>query len=237
MQAPYAPSAPIAPTPISSTLLTASDTWWVLLILFVIAFLLGSIPWGVIISKLAFKRDIRDAGSGNIGTTNAMRTLGKAGGAAVFILDFGKGLLAGYLGMVASHSLPVEWTWMEYAPLAVVFIGCIWGHIFCPWLKFKGGKGVAVAVGALFFVFGPIPALIEIAAFAIVVIVTRYVSAGSLTAAVICPFIALWLHFGCWFYIAVCTLSAATVIWAHRSNIKRLISGTENRIGSKGGSE
>ena len=126
---------------------------------FIVSFLLGSIPWGVIVSKLAFHKDIRDEGSGNIGTTNAIRTMGKVGGYAVFVLDFGKGLLSGVLAWAFS---------MQFLPggglepgalvtydtmLAVAFLGCVWGHIFCPWLGFKGGKGIAVAVGCLFVTF------------------------------------------------------------------------------------
>ena len=124
---------------------------------FVITFLLGSIPWGVIVSKLAYKKDLRDEGSGNIGTTNAMRTLGKAGGAAVFVLDFGKGLLAGWLAvwviapMVAA--LPAELTvsgglYGAFATpalnavtlvAALAFAGCTLGHVFSPWLGWHGG--------------------------------------------------------------------------------------------------
>ena len=159
-----------------------------------------------------------------------MRRLGKAGGAAVFVLDFGKGLLSGCLGAVAASVLPVPFAW---SVMALAFAGCTWGHIFSPWLGFKGGKGIAVAVGALFFVFGPVGALIEIAIFAVVVATTRYVSAGSLTAAVACPVLALWFYAGHWLGWAIIVLVSATVIWAHRSNIARLMAGTENRVGSK----
>lgn len=206
---------------------------WVLPVLFVITFLLGSIPWGVIISKCVYKKDIRKEGSGNIGTTNAMRSLGAKGGIIVFLLDFSKGLLAGWLGLLVSNNVIALADWLAGAPLGVAFIGCVWGHIFSPWLAFKGGKGIAVAVGAIVFVFGPVGLLIEIAVFIILVIITKYVSAGSIAAAVICPFIALWLHFGQWALIIMCAIAAITVIWAHRANIKRLLSGTENRIGKK----
>lgn len=206
---------------------------WVLPVLFIVTFFLGSIPWGVIISRTLYKKDIRSEGSGNIGTTNALRTLGKRGGAAVFLLDFGKGLLSGYLGLIASNNLIALADWLVCAPLGVAFLGCVWGHIFSPWLKFAGGKGIAVAVGAIVFAFGPVGVLIEVAVFAILVLITRYVSVGSLAAAIICPFIALWLHFGQWAFIIMCAIAAITVIWAHRSNISRLIKGQENRIGSK----
>ena len=136
---------------------------------FVVSFLLGSIPWGVIISKLAFHKDLRDEGSGNIGTTNAMRTLGKAGGAAVFVLDFGKGLLSGWLAAAvfapaafqgAAAMIGTEHPELSMWPpagafdvaalaMALAFAGCTLGHIFSPWLKFHGGKGIAVAAAMM----------------------------------------------------------------------------------------
>lgn len=207
--------------------------------LFVVCFLLGSIPWGLIISTVFFHKDIRTEGSGNIGTTNAMRTMGKAGGAAVFVLDFGKGLLSGVLSMLACWYLvpggglspDSELSYATYQ--AIGFLGCVWGHIFSPWLKFRGGKGIAVAVGCIFITFGPVGALIELAIFIVVVVLTRYVSAGSLAAAVACPFVSLAVFWGEWAAWALCVVAALTVIWAHRSNIARLRAGTESRIGSK----
>lgn len=229
---PDAPALPAAPTP-PELPLAPEAAIWVLPILFVITFLLGSIPWGVVISNLAFKKDIRSEGSGNIGTTNAMRTLGKVGGVAVFVLDFGKGVLSGYLGWVASGAFVADGAPAAYLALPLAFAGCVYGHVFCPWLGFKGGKGIAVAVGALFFVMGPIPTLIEIAVFAVLVVATRYVSVGSLAAAVLCPFMGLWVYWGHWAAVAIITIAALLVIWAHRGNIARLRAGTENRIGAK----
>lgn len=206
---------------------------------FVASFLLGSIPWGVIISKAFYHTDIREHGSGNIGTTNALRTMGKAGGAAVFLLDFGKGLASGGLALAACWLL-VPGGGLSSEPfvsydlmVTLAFLGCIWGHIFSPWLGFKGGKGIAVAVGCLFATFGWLGALLELALFAAVVAATRYVSLGSLAAAVACPFFALAIFWGEVAPIVLCTLAAATVIWAHRSNIARLRAGSESRIGKK----
>ena len=207
--------------------------------LFVACFLLGSIPWGLIISEVFFHTDIRKHGSGNIGTTNAMRTMGKKGGAAVFLLDFGKGLLSGFLPLVACWFFVPGGGLTAESPLSyatyqgIGFLGCVWGHIFSPWLGFKGGKGIAVAVGSLFFTFGPVGALLELAVFIVVVALTRYVSAGSLAAAVACPFFSLYFFWGEWAAWALCVIAAITVIWAHRSNISRLRAGTESKIGSK----
>ena len=206
--------------------------------LFVVSFLLGSIPWGVVISKGLYHTDIREHGSGNIGTTNAMRTMGKVGGSAVFVLDFAKGLLSGVLAMLACWYLVPGGGLLGGFPtysdmLTIAFLGCVWGHIFSPWLKFKGGKGIAVAVGCLFMTFGVAGALMELALFIVVVAITRYVSAGSLAAAFLCPFLSMYFFQGDPFAIALCVIAAITVIWAHRENIARLRSGTERRIGGK----
>ena len=205
---------------------------------FAIAFLLGSIPWGVVIGKLFFHTDIRQSGSGNIGTTNAMRVIGKKGGIAVFVLDFGKGLLSGFIATLIGGAClsggtnGFEWVSMREF-LAVAFIGCIGGHVYSPWLGFHGGKGIAVAVGCLFFVFGPVGAGIELAIFIVLVVATRYVSVGSIAAAIACPFIALYYYWGDAFAWALITISAIIVFYAHHENIQRLIAGNESRIGDK----
>ncbi|MDR1082979.1 MAG: glycerol-3-phosphate 1-O-acyltransferase PlsY [Coriobacteriales bacterium] len=206
-----------------------------LLTTLVIAFLLGSVPWGIIIARLFYKTDIRAHGSGNIGTTNAMRTLGKRGGGSVFVLDFGKGLLAGFLGwLIFTYLVPLDDTLFHQSDfLAAAFAGCTLGHVFSPWLKFKGGKGIAVAVGCLFFTFGWLGTLIELGIFIVLVLLTRYVSIGSLAAAFACPFIGLWLLWGDWVAVAFCTLTSLVIIWAHRGNIKRLAEGNEHRIGKR----
>lgn len=206
---------------------------------FAIAFALGSIPWGIVIGKAFFHTDIREAGSGNIGTTNAMRVIGKKGGVAVFVLDFGKGLLSGWLATVIGAAAlaggpdaGIGWVSMNEF-LALSFIGCITGHIYSPWLGFHGGKGIAVAVGCLFFVFGFVGAWIELGIFIVLVLATRYVSVGSIAAAVACPFLALYYYWGDPVAWAIVSLSAFLVFYAHRENMKRLSAGTESRIGSK----
>lgn len=209
---------------------SADAALWLLPLLLVATFLLGSVPWGVIVSQLAFHKDIRAEGSGNIGTTNAMRTLGKAGGTAVFALDFGKGLLAGWLGSMTAEALPSGFAALA---LALAFAGCTWGHIFSPWLGFRGGKGIAVAAACLWFTFGPVGFLVEVGVFAVVVALTRYVSAGSVSAAVACLALAALYYGGHPVAMALIMAAALTVVWAHRGNIARLRAGTERRIGGK----
>lgn len=204
-----------------------------MVLLFVLSFLIGSIPWGLVISRLLFKKDVRNEGSGNIGATNVMRTVGKKGGALAFLLDGGKGVLCGFFGYLLARSMLASGYANGCVALCVAFLGCVWGHIFSPWLGFKGGKGISVAFGCLFFVFGIAGALIELAAFIIVVAIWRHVSLGSITAAFIAPFMAIWLYWGNWLGMALVVIAAITIIWAHRSNIVRLMQGTESRIGSK----
>ena len=199
---------------------------------FVISFLLGSVPWGLVISKVFYKKDLREVGSGNIGTTNAIRAMGKVGGYAVFVLDFGKGLLSGFIGMWIAQAAGFDQALVGIST-SVAFFGCVYGHIFSPWLKFKGGKGIAVAIGCLFVTFGPIPAIIELAIFAVLVVTTKYVSVGSMAAALACPLLSLWVFWGNWIAVLFCTITGLTVFWAHRGNLARLREGTENRIGSK----
>lgn len=223
--------------------------------LFAVCFLLGSVPWGLVISRVFFHKDIRKEGSGNIGTTNAMRSMGKAGGAAVFALDFGKGLLSGFIATLFARYVQAAFAGVALEQgsmggvvvavtaagaegalalcLGISFIGCVWGHIFSPWLGFKGGKGIAVAVGCLFMVFGPAGALLELALFGVLVAATRYVSVGSIAAAAACPFFTLYYFWGDWITVVLCTITALTVVWAHRENIARLRAGTERRIGGE----
>lgn len=204
------------------------------ILIFVITFLLGSIPFGVIISRLFFRKDIRNEGSGNIGTTNAMRSLGKVGGASVFLLDFGKGLLSGYLGTVFMGMVePTSGVAAGQFMLSLSFLGCILGHIYSPWLKFHGGKGIAVAIGACFFVIGVFFSCVELAVFIVLVIATRYVSVGSIASAAICPFIAFYLYGDNLPAAIAISIAALFIVYAHRENISRLLKHNENRIGSK----
>lgn len=227
-----------------------------LALLFLVSFLLGSVPWGVIISRVFYHTDVRDHGSGNIGTTNAMRTMGKVGGSAVFLLDFGKGVLSGLIAVFIAGCIVVDAAAAQQfctataitgptpdasavqvrvlqVCLSIAFLGCVLGHIFSPWLGFKGGKGIAVAIGCLFSTFGLVGFALELLIFIVLVAATKYVSVGSIAAAVACPFFALFFFLGNWVAIVACLIAAVTVIWAHRENIARLRAGNENKIGSK----
>ena len=202
------------------------------ILILVIAFLLGSVPWGLVISKFFYGKDLREEGSGNIGTTNAIRSMGKVGGYAVFVLDFGKGLLSGFIGLSIAQAAGMDASQVGIAT-SLAFFGCVYGHIFTPWLNFKGGKGIAVAIGCLFVTFGVVPSIIELLIFIVLVVATRYVSVGSMAAALACPFLALWVFWGNWLAVLLCAITGLTVFWAHRGNLARLREGTERRVGDK----
>lgn len=195
------------------------------------AFLSGSIPFGLILVRLAGKGDVRKSGSGNIGATNVMRAGGKGLGIATLLLDMAKGFVPVLLAKLAG--LPAHL-------LAFVALAAVLGHMFTPWLKFKGGKGVATALGVA-LAYHAAMVLPALAAFILLVAFFRYVSLGSIVAGlVLVPTAAGAL--GSWFCLPVAeaygvwpivawTLLAALVIQRHSANIKRLLQGTESKLG------
>ena len=196
-----------------------------------IAYLIGSIPFGWLMGKLFFKEDIRASGSGNIGATNALRRFGTKAGVIVLLLDLSKGLVV--MGLANRYLMPQS---LDYT-LAAAFV--ILGHIYPIWLGFKGGKGVATAAGA-FIMIAPLPLVIALLAFIITVFISRYVSLGSIVAALtllVCMgiyHVYKPMHYSMLILVA---LLVGLIIYKHKANIKRLVRGEENRISfSKKGS-
>ena len=195
------------------------------------SYLIGSIPFGYLAGRCKGV-DIRDFGSGNIGATNVLRVLGKRWGIPVFICDAAKGLLAVWVSMWGVRHVGVT-------PLSAEMVGivgavsCIVGHNFTCWLGFKGGKGVATSAGVLIGLM-PVEALIVVTVWAIVFLISRYVSLASLMAAVSLPISLLFAvgphgaRSSPLFYFSL--LISALVVWRHRANVQRLIAGTENRF-------
>ncbi|MEI2384169.1 glycerol-3-phosphate 1-O-acyltransferase PlsY [Breoghania sp. JC706] len=183
-------------------------------------YLLGSIPFGLLITRLAGLGDIRSIGSGNIGTTNVLRTGKKSLAAATLLGDMLKGTAA----------VLIVWYWAGAVPAMVAGLGAFLGHIFPVWLKFRGGKGVATYIGILLGLYWP-GALIFCAIWLYVAIFTRYSSFSALTASLAAPFVLIALgHWQLAQLFALLTL----LIWAkHHANIARLIKGKEARIGAK----
>jgi acyl phosphate:glycerol-3-phosphate acyltransferase len=192
------------------------------LLLLVAAYLLGSIPFGLIVTRILGAKDVRAHGSGNIGATNVSRVLGPAAGILTLLLDAGKGSAAVWLAeRVTDQSANA----MMFAGL-----GALLGHCFPLWLKFKGGKGVATALG-VYVVLCPLAALVACILFVLVVLFWRYVSLGSLSATAAMPLLVYFL----WapghappLVISLGTLLAAVLIfYKHDANLQRLVDGTE----------
>ena len=193
----------------------------------VIAYLLGSIPFGFLLVLAFRKEDIRTKGSGNIGATNVVRSGAKGLGALAFLLDAAKG----YVAVFAAGWLLGNWfTGPNLYAVAGVF--AILGHMYPVWLRFKGGKGVATAFG-VFLALSPIAALIGLGVFLLVFLISRYVSLASIVSAVVFPVAALLLARGraTPLLIAVIVFIPLLVIAKHHQNISRLLHGTEYRFG------
>ena len=198
------------------------------------SYLIGSIPAGYIAGRIG-GIDIRTVGSGNIGATNVTRVLGKRYGYPVFIVDFLKGFAAvGMSIMIAKRAQPVLIPSELFGVVGAV--ACVLGHSFPVWLGFKGGKGVAASAGALFRLM-PFVALIAVVVWLIIFYLTRYVSVASMTAALAVPITILTMMFlgqtggTALLYFSICL--AAVVIVRHRSNLSRLVRGTEPRFKRK----
>jgi glycerol-3-phosphate acyltransferase PlsY len=189
-----------------------------------IAYLLGSIPFGYLIVRWHRGIDVRSTGSGSIGATNVMRNLGLIGFIATFLLDFAKGAAAVLLAARWTGNTPL---WVAAAAFAAVV-----GHCFPVWLKFRGGKGVATAAG-VFFVLAPIQVGIAVAIFVVVLALGRYVSLGSIIAVGAFPgLFQIQIHPPIVLVVGAAAC-AAVIIARHQSNIRRLLKGTENRVGNK----
>lgn len=185
----------------------------------VASYLIGSIPNGLIFGKLFWGVDLREHGSHNIGATNAWRTLGKGPGFLIFFLDFLKGVCGVYLGSLTDSS-----------PTSLVLGGlmAIVGHSCSLFLRFKGGKGVATGLGVIAMLMPKTTILIFLLWF-LLVYLTGYVSLGSVVAASFVPFLAWWGHEP-EAYIVFGITAAIFVIYRHKTNIQRLLAGTESKI-------
>ena len=194
-----------------------------LFILIMIAiYLIAAIPTGVVLARLMGGEDVRQKGSGNIGATNVYRVAGKLAGILTLIGD----TLKSFLPLLAFK------TWLEPTPtqLGIASAVAILGHCYPIYLKFKGGKGVATALG-IFLVLSPKVVFFALIVFILTVAITRYISLGSVLAALSAPLLILLLNHPQPIFLATLFI-AALVIWRHNSNIRRLLDGTENRFKS-----
>jgi glycerol-3-phosphate acyltransferase PlsY len=195
------------------------------------SYLLGSIPFGYILVRLSRGQDIRRSGSGNIGATNVARS-SPGLGALTLMLDAGKGLLAAYLAiLIANRTRESSDDNRLYLMMSLAALFAILGHVFPVWLNFRGGKGVATAVGA-FILLAPYAMLAAVGVFLVVVLVSRYVSLSSVAATAVFPLFAWFLYreYFSRFDIVVMCMTSIFIIARHHQNIGRLLSGTEPRF-------
>lgn len=212
---------------------------YILTFIFVISYLIGSIPWGVIISKKFFGFDIRTRGSGNMGSTNVFRTLGTKWGIIVQVLDILKGvipvLLAGWIGQGINFPNATGFEDITIIKFSAGIVAIL-GHIFTIFAGFKGGKGINTALG-VFIAISPVDLGIAIGVFLISLIMSGYVSLGSIMAGIAVP-VSLFLRYnvfnvdipGYHFLIYATIFLSILVIYTHRSNIKRLLKRQENHF-------
>lgn len=196
------------------------------------AYLLGSIPTGYLVGK-SRGIDVRSVGSGNIGATNVFRTLGKPAGSFVLFADALKGYLACTLIVELSVQLLKATSSPQFGETLSLIAGvaAILGHNYTCWLGFKGGKGIATSAGVLLALV-PWGLLIVFGTWLLVFALTKYVSLGSIVAAILLPF-GVWLTGGSSRMIVVTACLSALAIYKHKANIQRLLNGTEHRVGSK----
>ena len=208
--------------------------WFLAITVCFVGYLFGSFPAGYFAGRIA-GTDVRSAGSGNIGATNVLRVLGKPWGYTVFFIDAFKGFAAVRIAFfLAEHLMFPRPQAVYFAILAAVM--CAVGHTFPIWLRFKGGKGVATSVGAIFGLM-PVAAVTIFLIWVIVFEITRYVSVASIIASSSCPpAVALFIHWkiiegtGLLYFSIV---MAIFIVWRHRSNFSRLLKGTEQRFTRK----
>lgn len=209
-----------------------AQSFYSLIIACLLAYLLASIPFGLLLVKLAGKGDVRQTGSGNIGATNVMRAGGKALGIFTLLLDAAKGYLPVHLAL--------RFGWTPEGASMIALAGVL-GHIYTPWLKFQGGKGVATALGAVLG-YHPAMALPSLACFILLLAIFRYVSLASiLSVLMVIPSVTgLFGGWACLLFadpamvkygVMAWVILALLVVLRHSTNIRRLIQGTENQFG------
>ena len=192
------------------------------IIIAVIAYLLGSISFGMIVSKLAGGPNLREVGSKNTGATNVLRVMGVKIGLLVFVLDILKALIACIIGRV----------WMGLNGTMIAGLAVVLGHNWPCFFQFKGGKGVASTLAVMLMTF-PIPATICYVVAIALIAITKYVSLGSITLAALFALMVIISNWANWLVILWVIAIAGLLIWRHHANIGRLIRGEENKLGAK----
>jgi len=188
---------------------------------------MGGLPFGYLIVHLSFGKDVRTMGSGNIGATNVHRTVGRKAGLIVLVLDIAKGLCAVCIAASVTHADPLA---LALAGLAVML-----GHCYSVFLRFKGGKAVACFIGA-FLYLAPLALVVSLLVFILVVAISKYISLGSIIAALVFPFAVWRIEHPAQPILLGSILAALLIIYRHKPNMFRLMNGEESVFSLKGGS-
>lgn len=207
------------------------NDWLQLILGFIFSYLLGSIPTSVWVGKLFYKTDIREHGSGNAGATNTIRVLGYYAGIPVLFFDIAKAWFPVYAvaNLLMWHNFVFDLVYIQ-----IVFgLAAVIGHVFPIYIGFKGGKGVGTFAGMALGLF-PLAFLISLFTFITVVAITRYVSLGSILAAVVFPLFLMFVSDNHSIpLIALGAFASVFIIYTHRENVKKLLNGTENKFGPR----
>ncbi len=187
------------------------------------AYLFGSVPFAIVLVRLFRGVDVRTQGSGNAGATNVLRTAGKGLAIGTMLLDVGKGIAA--VSLMKAVTYDARW-------LGAAAVAAILGHVFPVWFGFRGGKGVATAIGS-FGVLAPWAVLAVVVAFVLVVATTRFVSLGSITAACLLPLAMRVLFHAPDAEVVAAAAATLLLVFSHRANIQRLVDGSERRLGRR----
>jgi glycerol-3-phosphate acyltransferase PlsY len=187
------------------------------------AYLIGSVPFAIVLVRLFRGVDVRTQGSGNAGATNVLRTAGKGLAIGTMLLDVGKGAVA----VLLMRTFTYDPRWLGAAAVAAIL-----GHVFPVWFSFRGGKGVATAIGS-FGVLAPGAVLAVVGAFVLVVAATRFVSLGSITAACLLPLAMRLVFHAPDAEVVAAAAATLLLVFSHRANIQRLVAGTERRLGRR----
>lgn len=215
-------------------------SWWPLILAYILTFFVCGIPFGKIFARLFGKIDLQRVGSGNIGTTNALRAGGPKVAVPTLICDVLKGVFGvNIVRLVVANMVQIDpsdvlaingGVGIGDTLLAIAGLVCLCGHIFSPYLHFKGGKGIATGVGVLFGLSWPF-ALLHLGIFIAVVALTRLVSLGSIITVLALPItVPLYFAGDSLGFKAIMSLLGLLIVWAHRSNVKKLLNGTESRL-------
>lgn len=196
------------------------------LLVVIVAFLIGSIPCGLLIGKFFYKSDPRTGGSGNIGATNMNRLYGWKAFAVTFVLDALKGILAVVFARIVLGFMPYTMYWQPHLLIVLSVLFAIVGHVFCPWLGFRGGKGISTGFGALLAAY-PFVAVSILVTFLAGAVVSKRISVGSILGAIGVPVYSFLFYRSNTPLLIVGIVIMLAVVFAHRDNIKRIFAGTE----------